>query len=39
MLNPEFNPEHAEDAQFLGRGTCTVSPDLLYLSLPLRCGG
>ena len=25
MLNPEFNPEHAEDAQFLGRGTCTVS--------------
>ena len=25
MLNPDFNPQHYEDAQFLGRGTCTVS--------------
>ena len=24
MLNPAFNPQHYEDAQFLGRGTCTV---------------
>ena len=31
MLNPEFNPEHAEDAQFLGRGTCTVS-QIFYTS-------
>ena len=25
MLEPEFNPEHYEDARFLGRGTITVS--------------
>ena len=24
MLEPEFNPDHYEDARFLGRGTCTV---------------
>ncbi len=35
MLNPEFNPEHYEDAQFLGRGTCTVS-EVFYTS-PSRC--
>ncbi len=35
MLNPEFNPEHAEDAQFLGRGTCTVSQ--IFTPLPSRC--
>lgn len=35
MLNPEFNPEHYEDAQFLG--TCTVSQ--IFTSPPLRCGG
>ena len=36
MLNPKYNPEHYEDARFLGRGTCTVQPDLLHLSLS-RC--
>ena len=25
MLDPKYNPEHFEDARFLGRGTCTVS--------------
>ena len=35
MLNPEFNPEHAEDAQFLGRGTCTVSQ--IFYTSPSRC--
>ena len=25
MLDPKYNPEHYEDARFLGRGTCTVS--------------
>ena len=35
MLNPDFNPEHYEDAQFLGRGTCTVS-QILNTS-PSRC--
>ena len=35
MLNPEFNPEHYADAQFLGRGSCTVS-EIFYTS-PSRC--
>ena len=25
MLDPKYNPEHYEDARFLGRGTCTTS--------------
>ncbi len=25
MLDPKYNPEHFEDARFLGRGTCTTS--------------
>ena len=35
MLHPEFNPEHYEDAQFLGRGTCTVSQ--IFYTSPSRC--
>ena len=35
MLNPEFNPEHYEDAQFLSRGTCTVSE--IFFTSPSRC--
>ena len=35
MLNPEFNPEHYEDAQFLGRGTVTVSQ--IFYTSPSRC--
>lgn len=35
MLNPEFNPEHYADAQFLGRGTCTVSQ--IFYTSPSRC--
>ncbi len=35
MLNPEYNPEHYEDAQFLGRGTCTVSE--IFFTSPSRC--
>ena len=35
MLNPEFNPEHYEDAQFLSRGTCTVSQ--IFYTSPSRC--
>lgn len=35
MLNPAFNPEYAEDAQFLGRGTCTVSQ--IFYTSPSRC--
>ncbi len=35
MLNPEFNPEHYEDAQFLGRGTCTTSQ--IFYTSPSRC--
>jgi putative selenium metabolism hydrolase len=35
MLNPKFNPEHYEDAQFLGRGTCTVSQ--IFYTSPSRC--
>lgn len=35
MLDPKFNPEHYEDARFLGRGTCTVSQ--IYFTSPSRC--
>lgn len=35
MLDAKYNPEHYEDAQFLGRGTCTVS-EIFYTS-PSRC--
>ena len=35
MLDPKVNPEHYEDARFLGRGTCTVSQ--IYFTSPSRC--
>ncbi len=35
MLNPRYNPDHYEDARFLGRGTCTIS-EIFYTS-PSRC--
>ena len=35
MLDPRFNPEHYEDARFLGRGTCTVSE--IFFTSPSRC--
>ena len=35
MLDPKFNPNHYEDAQFLGRGTCTVSQ--IFFTSPSRC--
>ncbi len=35
MLNPAFNPGHYEDAQFLGRGTCTTSQ--IFYTSPSRC--
>lgn len=35
MLEPEFNPNHYEDARFLGRGTCAVSQ--IFFSSPSRC--
>ena len=35
MLNPKFNPDHYEDARFLGRGTCTVSQ--IFYTSPSRC--
>ena len=35
MLNEAFNPRHAEDARFLGRGTCTVSQ--IFYTSPSRC--
>lgn len=35
MLNPKFNPEHYEDARFLGRGTVTVSE--IFFTSPSRC--
>ena len=35
MLDPAFNPEHYEDAGFLGRGTCTVSQ--IFYTSPSRC--
>ena len=33
MLDPKYNPEHWEDARFLGRGTCTTS-QIFYTSRP-----
>ncbi|MDO4565297.1 MAG: YgeY family selenium metabolism-linked hydrolase [Clostridia bacterium] len=35
MLDPEFNPDHYEDARFLGRGTVTVSQ--IFYTSPSRC--
>jgi len=35
MLSPAFNPDHYEDARFLGRGTCTVSQ--IFYTSPSRC--
>jgi len=35
MLDKKYNPEHFEDANFLGRGTCTVSQ--IYFTSPSRC--
>ena len=35
MLNPKYNPEHYEDARFLGRGTCTTSQ--IFFTSPSRC--
>ena len=35
MLDPKYNPEHYEDARFLGRGTCTVSQ--IFYTRPRRC--
>ena len=35
MLDPKYNPEHFEDARFLGRGTCTVSQ--IFYTSPSRC--
>ena len=35
MLDPQYNPEHYEDARFLGRGTCTTSQ--IYFTSPSRC--
>ncbi len=35
MLDPNFNPEHYEDARFLGRGTVTVSQ--IFFTSPSRC--
>ena len=35
MLDPKYNPDHYEDARFLGRGSCTVSQ--IYFTSPSRC--
>jgi putative selenium metabolism hydrolase len=35
MLDPSHNPEHYEDARFLGRGSCTVSE--IFFTSPSRC--
>ena len=35
MLDPKFNPDHYEDARFLGRGTCTTSQ--IFFTSPSRC--
>ena len=35
MLNPKYNPEHWEDARFLGRGSVTVSQ--IFYTSPSRC--
>ncbi|MDO4810817.1 MAG: YgeY family selenium metabolism-linked hydrolase [Eubacteriales bacterium] len=35
MLDPKFNPDHYEDARFLGKGTCTTSQ--IFYTSPSRC--
>ncbi len=35
MLDPKYNPEHYEDALFLGRGTITASQ--IFYTSPSRC--
>ena len=35
MLDPKYNPEHYEEARFLGRGTCTTSQ--IFYTSPSRC--
>ncbi len=35
MLDEKFNPDHWEDARFLGRGTCTTSQ--IFYTSPSRC--
>ncbi len=35
MLSPKHNPEHYENARFLGRGTCTTSQ--IFYTSPSRC--
>lgn len=35
MLDPKYNPEHFEDARFLGRGTVTTSQ--IFYTSPSRC--
>ena len=35
MLDAKYNPEHWEDARFLGRGTCTTSQ--IFYTSPSRC--
>ena len=35
MLEPAFNPDHYEDARFLGRGTVTTSQ--IFFTSPSRC--
>ena len=35
MLDEKYNPEHWEDARFLGRGTCTISQ--IFYTSPSRC--
>ena len=35
MLDPSHNPDHYEDARFLGRGTVTVSQ--IFFTSPSRC--
>ena len=35
MLDPKHNPKHYEDANFLGRGTCTTSE--IFFTSPSRC--
>lgn len=35
MLDPKYNPEHYEDALFLGRGT--ITPSEIFYTSPSRC--
>ena len=35
MLDPKYNPDHYEDARFLGRGTCTTSQ--IFYTSPSCC--